>query len=156
MQDNETRIYPPQVEKGQTLTIPELEKVLGVKYPHPKWWSKLLNLRERIYRDRQRQGLPTVTIRTLQFQLVVCDDSEASVYNRSMGKRGLRRFAKATARNMAVDETQLTADERDAHRRTIMRQAMLLRGIRSAQHCTPPELPTQQRVTPKMLVGSNN
>jgi hypothetical protein len=154
--DNETRPYPPQVTKGQTLTIPELEKVLGVKYPHPMWWSKILNLRNRIYRDRERQGLPAVTIRTERFQLVVCDDSEAATYNRSMGKRGLRRFAKAAARNVAVDESKLTEEERQAHRRTIMRQALLLRGIKRAQHCNPPELSPPERITPKMLAASDN
>ena len=148
-----TQAYPPEVEKGQTLSIQELERILGVTFPHPKWWSKLLNLRNRIYRDRERKELPQVTIRTEQFALVVCTDAEAASYNRLMGKRGLVRFAKASLRNMAVDDSKLSAGERDVHRRTILRQAMILGGIRSAQHRKPPELPAPERVTPKMISG---
>src|ERR1017187_6875203 len=44
------RPYPVDVKqlvKGQTITIRELEQILGIQYPHPRWWSRVLHLKKK-------------------------------------------------------------------------------------------------------------
>ena len=112
----------------------------------------MLNLRQQIERLRAKLELPLLTTRTHRGTLVICDDSDASRYNRSMGKRGIRRFVKASARNIAVDQSQLTPEESTVHNRTLMRQAMMLAAVRGAGHRALP-CDTQKRSTPAMMTG---
>ena len=141
--------------KGQVLSVEELEKLFGMKYPDPQWWSKLLWLRTKIAQQRERRELPVITMRTSKGTLIICDDPDASTYNHSMGKRGIRRFSRAAHRNVFVDATKLSDEERQAHGRTIMRQAMMLTAIRSTAHraLPSPDGNGAKRVTPKMVKG---
>ena len=151
------RYYPLDVSrlvKGQVLTIPELEHILGVPHLDPRWWRRLLNLRRKIEVLRAKNGLSLLTTRTHRGELVICDDSDASQYNRSMGKRGIRRFARASYRNIHVDATKLTAEEGKAHGRTLLRQAMMLAAIRGARHRALPAPNGEGRRTPKMIQES--
>jgi len=125
-----------------------------LKYPNPEWSLRVLQLRNRIEVQRSRQGLTVLTMRYRHGNLVVCDDSDAADYNRSIGKRGLRKFGRASARNMAVDMTKLDDEQRMAHTRTLQRQAMLLCAIHSAQHRKVGELTgPAERTTPKMITA---
>ena len=154
--DESVRYYPLDVSrlvKGQVFSIEELEAIMGIKRDSPHWWVKLLNLRQKIERLRAKDGLPLLTTRTHKGTLVICDDADASVYNRSMGKRGIRRFAKASHRNIHVDATKLTPEQANDHGRTLMRQAMLLSAIRGARHRALPMVNGVARVTPKMVQG---
>jgi len=139
--------------KGQVLTIPELEPILGLSPTDRRWSLKLVQLQRKIEKLRERAGLPLLTMRTEKGTLVICDDADASDYNRSMGKRGLRRFGRASVRNIAVDVTKLPAEQATAHGHTLRRQAMLITAIRSVQHraLPSPESNGGGRVTPKMI-----
>ena len=153
----QVRYFPldvTQLAKGQVFTVEELKEIMHTTRDDPRWWLKLLTLRQQIERLRMRQGLPLLTTRTHKGTLVICDDADASVYNRSMGKRGIRRFARASYHNIAVDMTKLTDDQRMAHERTIMRQAIMLSAIRGAAHRALPAPMAQARVTPPMLAGA--
>ena len=150
------RYYPLDVTtlaKGRVFTIEELETIMGIKRDDPRWWLKLLALRQQIEKLRAKLDLPLLTTRTHRGTLIVCDDGDASVYNRNMGRRGIRRFSRASYRNMAVDVTKLTEEQATAHGRTIMRQAMMLVALRGAQHRALPGPNGNERVTPKMVVG---
>lgn len=150
------RYYPLDVSslvKGQVLTIPELETILGITRSDTRWWQKLLNLRQKIEHLRARDGLPLLTTRTRCGELLICDDGDASNYNRSMGKRGIRRFARASYRNIHVDATKLTEEQSKAHGRTLMRQAMMLAAIRTARHQAIPGPNGNTRTTPRMVEG---
>jgi hypothetical protein len=152
------RYYPLDVSKlvkGQVLTIPELEPILGLSKDDRQWSLKLVQLQRKIEKLRERTGLPLLTMRTEKGTLVICDDAGASDYNRSMGKRGLRRFGRASVRNIAVDVTKLPTEMAAAHGHTLRRQAMLITAIRSVQHraLTSPETNGNGRVTPKMIGG---
>lgn len=153
---SEVKYYPLDVtslQKGQVLDIPQLEKIMNVERHDLRWPLKLLNLRAQIERLRAKMGLPVVTMRIRGGCLVVCDDTDASQYNRSMGKRGIRRFVRASVRNVAVDTSKLDDEQKQAHGRTLMRNAMMLAAIRSAQHRGVPSLEPPKRVTPKMVTG---
>ena len=152
----QVRYFPLDVTrltKGQVLGIEELEQILGTTRDDPRWWLKVLSLRQKIERLRANQGLPLLTMRTEHGKLIVCDDSDASQYNRNMGRRGIRRFARASHRNIAVDATKLTEEEAKSHGRTIMRQAMMLVAIRGARHRALPSVNGTTRTTPKMVAG---
>jgi len=152
------RYFPLDVRKlvkGQVLTIPELEPILALAPTDRRWPLKLVQLQRKIEQLRDRAGLPLLTLRTEKGTLVICDDEGAANYNRSMGKRGLRRFGRASVRNIAVDVTKLQAEMAAAHGHTLRRQAMLITAIRSVQHraLTSPETNCNGRVTPKMIGG---
>lgn len=147
--------YPLDVSKltkGQVLTLAELEPILGVSPTSRKWPLKLLNLRQKIETLRRGLGLPIFTFRVKRGELLVCDDSDASQYNRSMGKRGIKRFRRASVRNLAVDTSKLTDEERQTHERTVLRQAMMLAAIRGVMH-KQPAIAAPQRTTPPMVSG---
>jgi hypothetical protein len=150
------RYYPLDVAKltkGQVFSIEELEKILGTTAADPRWWQKVLNLKARIERLRARDGLPLLTMATPGNRLVILDDEDASKYNCRMGKRGLRRFARASYRNLAVDATKLTDEQAKTHSRTLMRQAMMLAAIRSTRARAISVDGGAGRVTPKMVCG---
>lgn len=153
------RIFPLDVTrlvKGQVLGIEELEQIMGTTRADSRWWLRLLSLRQKIERMRAKQGLPVLTMRTHKGTLIICDDGDASQYNRVIGKRGIRRFARASYRNIHVDATKLTAEQAKSHGRTIMRQAMMLAAIRGARHRALPAPEGNGRVTPKMVAGPVN
>lgn len=143
-------IDPTSLQKGQVLSIETLEQVLHMRHPNMRWGLAVLNLAAWIARRRAMLGLPMLTMHSDHDTLVICTDAQASVYNARSGKRGLRRFHKAVVRNVAVDMSQLTADDRKEHQSRLSRQAILLTAIRKAQH-TPPTLKPPGRVTPPML-----
>jgi len=141
--------------KGQVLSIPELEQYLGKFVDQTQWQLRLMCFVNKIRQQRERRELPVLTMRTRKGSLVICDDSDASWYNRHMGKRGIKRFSRACIRNVFVDVTKLTPEEAETHHRTIMRQAMMQVAIRSSQHRAligPSDKPVE-RVTPKMVRG---
>ena len=153
---NNVQYHPLDVAaivKGQVLTIEELKPILGVPPERKMEWAlRLLVLRQKIETQRRRRGLPVITMRIRKGTLVICDDSEAAEYNESMGKRGIRRFSRACARNLAVDVTKLTPEESAAHLRVIARQAMVFGAMNTARHQALPAPSTApQRVTPKMV-----
>ena len=142
--------------KGQTLTVEYLRTIPGmaeIEPQSPQWGLRLLTLRVKIERLRAQLGLPVLTMRIHKGTLIVCDDSGASIYNRSMGKRGIRRFTRASVRNLCVDMSKLTTEEAQAHQRTLMRQAMMLVAIREARHRGLPKPAETERTTPRMVAG---
>ena len=156
---NEARVrYSPldvsRLIKGQIIQVAELEPIIGLTYPDPRWSLRVLQLRSKIEVQRDRKGLSVLTMRYHAGTLVICDDSEAATYNHSMGKRSLRRFRRATIRNIAVDISKLTLAQQDEHLRTLRRQAMLVGAIRHAQYAKPLELECpKERTTPPMLTA---
>jgi hypothetical protein len=139
--------------KGQVLSIAELEPIIRLKHPDERWGLRLLRLKKNIDTLRARLGLQLLTMRNDHDTLVICDDANAASYNRSMVKRGVRRVRRAAARNIAVDVSKLTDEDRKAHERAIQRQAMLLAAIRVAGHKQPSALTSGGRVTPKMVTA---
>lgn len=139
-----------KLTKGQTLAIAELEPILGLKYPDERWGFRLMRLRAKIEMLRNRLDLPVITLRSRHGELLVCDDADASQYNRAMGRRGIKRFRRAAARNIAVDVSQLPEEDQQTHERTLRRQAMMLIAIRKASHAKQIAGPSQ-RTTPPMV-----
>lgn len=153
---NSPIIYPLNVstlEKGQVIERATLEEIFGIQSTDRRWGFRLLRLRAFIEKRRRDLGLPVVTLRSKDGKLIVCDDNDAASYNRGMGKRGLKRFRKATYRNLHVDSTRLTHEERQAHENTIKRQAILMRAITGATRVKKLEQPNG-RTTPRMIAGN--
>jgi hypothetical protein len=144
---DETKLF-----KGQAFTVAELEPMLGLKFPHDQWWSRLLGLKEWITRRRREVGLPELTMRTPRGVLVILTDSEATRYNAKMQKHGIRRFSRAGRRNAAVDRSQLTEAERGIHDRSLARHAMIRRAIIGAVRA-PLTVEGPKRTTPPMVAG---
>lgn len=144
--------HPPKVEKGDRLTVEQLAPILNLPYPHEKWWRKLLHLKAKIQRDRENREMPPVTMTTKGDGLQVLTDAEAAEYNRRHGKNDLHRYGRRIRLNLAVDETKLTPEELEIHRRAVKRQALIYVAIRSARHAAlPAPSGPVERVAPPML-----
>ena len=139
------------LRKGQVLTIAELQRILHLNYPDKRWWSKLLGFKAWVEKRRAVLNLPTFTIRTPHDTLTILNDSQAAIYNRGMARRGIRRFRRSARRNQAVDQSQLTDEERAAHGRTLERHAKLALAIRKAATMELPVIAPPTRTTPPML-----
>jgi hypothetical protein len=155
MDTDNVKYHPMNVrtlEKGQTITVPELERILHVSIDHHSWWAKVLGLKQWIVTERSKLELPYITISQKGFHggLHVCTDAEAADYNTRRGKHGRRTIFKALKGKLAVDVNQLTAAERQVHEVSLKRLAFYARGLRKhapQELAAPPE-----RTTPPMLV----
>src|SRR5208337_3789481 len=110
---SEPKPYPIDVRalvKGQTITVPELEKILGVTIEKPNFWARVLVLEKKIITQRARLGLPYFTLNQKGSHggLHVCTDSEATKYNSQCAQHGKQKLRKALRGKLAVDVSQLT------------------------------------------------
>jgi hypothetical protein len=148
--------YPLDVTKltkGQVISIAELEHILVMRRDNLQWWKRLLQLKHKIEVNRKRMGLPELTMHTHGGELVVCTDAEASQYNKRRRKIGIRHSLRAVRRNLSVDDSQLTQEEREAHHREIMRGGMLISAIRGATRRKPPQIEERKRAAPPMVAS---
>jgi len=158
---SEPKPYPIDVRalvKGQTITVPELEKILGVTIENPDWWARVLILKKKIIIQRARLGLPYFTLNQRGWHggLHVCTDSEATKYTSQRAQHGKRTFRNALRGKLAVDVSQLTDDEKKDHEVTLKRMAFEARAWRKASREAIPELAAPpERTTPKMIQGEN-
>ena len=65
---NEARVrYSPldvsRLIKGQIIQVAELEPIIGLTYPDPRWSLRVLQLRSKIEVQRDRKGLSVLTMR---------------------------------------------------------------------------------------------
>jgi hypothetical protein len=139
--------------KGRVFGLDELEEIMGMQRTSPLWHFGLLRLQRQIARLRQTLGLELLTTRVKRGSLLICADADAAAYNRGMGKRGIRRFARACRRNLAVDATKLSQADASAHGRTLLRQAMMLAAIRSSARAELLNTESPARTTPKMIAS---
>ena len=129
--------YPLDVSllrKGQVIPVVELESILGVPATDRFWSVKLFRLKRRINVRRADLGLPLLTMSSDHGALVICDDKAASNLNRKKGKQCVRGYKRAAACNVCVDASQLDDESKKMHERTLLRQAMVLRAIKSVSH----------------------
>ena len=141
-----------QLHKGQVIEVLEIERITGTPRRHAEYPLKVLWLRTKIEKELRKLG-QTLTMRIHKGALVICDDSDAAKYNRRQGRLKIRAYRRAHKRNVAVDMSKLTADERRDHERTLVIQGTLLGAIHSAKRQLAG--PTAQpRRTPALTDGT--
>jgi len=147
--------YPLDVtvlRKGQVFSVEELEAIFSIPRASELWPFRVMSLQRFIAKRRRDLGLCILTTRTHKGTLIICDDADAARYNHQVGKRGIRKFGRALHRNLAVDQSKLSAQERELHTKAIMRQAMIAAAIRQVSHRKPP-VEGPARTAPPMVAG---
>ena len=119
-----------RLTKGTVIQVEEIENITGYKRMHRLYPLQLLKLRNKCNRELRKRGI-VLTLRCHKGNLVVCDDSEASRYNRKQGRSGMRRFARSHYRNLAVDATALESTERKQHDNTLLVNGRILSAMRT-------------------------
>lgn len=145
--------YPLDVRtlsKGDIISAAECERLTGGKRSQPNYPLMLLGLRDAIARELKKIGV-VYTLRISHGEILVCTDAEAARYNRRIVKLSVRRVRRSHIRNLHVDTSKLTDEQRKSHERSIIHSGILLAASRSSRKkLGPPASP--ERKTPVIKV----
>lgn len=117
------------LHKGDYLSPVEIEEITGEIEGTQEYQLALLQLRQEIENRLCFLGRPA-TIKTEEAGLRVLTDSEAAIYNARHGELARFKLFRALRRNQAVDETNLSAPERQAHYRTLEVQGKYVQALK--------------------------
>jgi hypothetical protein len=149
MMIQERKPYPfdlTKLGKGSVIQSSEIERVTGGKADSRNFGLDVMTAKGMLDRQFRDAGI-TLTTRTSKGTIIICDDSDASRYNRKSGRSGLRRFGRSHVRNLAVDVSKLTEEERKDHEKTLLTNGRLLAAVSKIRH--QPLLPApKKRETP--------
>lgn len=137
------------IQKGEVLTWERIAELVGC-YPDHATPEQLLSLKGKIERGLWRRDKEW-TLRIRHGEIHVLTDTEAAVYNRRYFKSYLRRARRRNRHALAVDRSNMTDEERQAHEQSLLTQGRILVAINVARR--KPELVGHERKTPSMLVG---
>jgi hypothetical protein len=135
MNDTPAQPFPLDFEalrKGDVIAPEVIEAAYRVSRADRNYQLATMKLKERIERDLEARGYP-VTIKQEKDALRILTDPEAVEYNDAAFKASLRAIGRAHHRLCVVDTEQLTEQERRAHSRAVMGQAMQIAGMRNAR-----------------------
>ena len=155
--DNEQQVnhYPLNfgaLKKGDRFSVEQLAEIVHCHQGSAKFQLKVLALRGRIDDELKARGT-LWTVKSDHGALVICEDSDAAITNRKRGRKAIRQFARSHARNLAVDQTKLTDDERKQHERTLLVNGSVLCAIKKER--TKLKLSTAERKTPGLIVSES-
>jgi len=142
-----------QLAKGQVITIAELEKLIGLKFPDYHWSLRVCGLQGRINKQRTRRGMTLLTMYQRKGELVICDEVAASVYGRKRVRHGARKIRRAHEAMRDVDDSKMSPEEQKRHQRWLSQMAMMRASISAIRHGRIPQVKRPERVTPPMVPG---
>lgn len=123
------KYYPldfDSLQKGDTITVEQLEEIIGHNRLTTRYNLGVLNLCERIRRELEDRG-KHITTAVIKGALRLLTDEEAAEYTHRQFKVGLRKSARYHQQQLHVVTTNLSEVQRQQHeRRIIINSAMLL------------------------------
>jgi hypothetical protein len=132
MKTTEYPIATDELQKGDVITIDELESATEARRDSPRFWAAVLRVSDYIaarFRDRGE----IVTIRQDGGALRILTDEEATVYNERAAECGLAKMGRALVRQMGVDVRNLTEGQRRDHERRLLVQSKTLQAARAGR-----------------------
>ncbi len=120
-----------KLEKGSKLPPALLARVIGVdrETEYRDYLLGCLQIRAVIAAHFLTEHNLIVTIVSEKDALRILDDAPAADSNRRAGKRALKMYRSAHRRNVAVDASKLSQDEREQHTRTLEVQSKYLQAM---------------------------
>lgn len=121
-----TNQYPidfDAVTKGQTFTTEELERITGQSPGTDAWVWELRGLQDGIQRRR------LFTVKNNGLELRVLTDTEAALHNQKLFRQNMRGMFARHRLDLAVDQSNLTPDERDRHGDNLITQSRYLTAL---------------------------
>lgn len=129
MDTTEHPIATDSLSKGDVIVAVDLERALGVKRETDAYRLGLRRIVDYITRRFRDRG-EIVTVVERRHCIVILTDAEASEYNAQRFTIELRGAARAHARNLGVDRSQLTSEQAAHHDRALQTNGRILHAIR--------------------------
>lgn len=107
------------LQKGDFIPSEVIEQVRDVTVGTQAFAFELMRLRTEIEASFLKRTGKRATVKSEGNGLRVLTDSEATEYNAGMVEQGRRRIFTSHARNVDVDENQLTSGEKKEHTRRV-------------------------------------
>lgn len=104
------------LEKGSTISVDEVERIIGAERHTVEYGLKALGLTQQIDRDMYARGI-VVVVRMDKGAIVVCTDPEASGYTEHRMATLFKHMGRMLAKHQAVDVGNLTLAKRHSHDR---------------------------------------
>lgn len=121
-----------EVHKGWQLTPDELEDRTGIKQTSKKFELAVMSLAKRLAKELKDDGRPcTVAIR--KGCLRVLTDAEATEYNAGRDAQAVRCIMEAHNRQMAVDVSNLSAEQVEKHDRRLIASGLHVAALKEAR-----------------------
>ena len=137
-----------ELQKGTSISAERLEQIVGVPRTHKDYAFKVLAVKERIERELRDRG-KVITIAIIRDSLELLPDEAAARYNKQQNRIGLRKVMRSHNRNMHVDVTQLTQEQREEHDKELLVTGQILSAVRSIRRKLLPQ--PHERQTPGLL-----
>jgi hypothetical protein len=128
-----TEIHPfdcSKLNKGDTIPAAVIETATNSKRTDRNYRLKMLNLRDFIFKQLIVEKRPA-TVRISGDTIKILSDSEASPYNDKHFAFGHQKAQRAFARNLFVDRSKLTEEERITHDHRVYVQGRILQAMRA-------------------------
>lgn len=128
------KIYPldvKELKKGQSFTGEELASIIGCPLDSKKFPFQRIALRKFIERESRRLGMP-LHVSTPGKGLHIMTESEAAKAEPARSKQGIRAGARAHARSLDVDITQLPDKERAKFEEQVNKNARIFSAAQAA------------------------
>jgi hypothetical protein len=138
------------LQKGDVISVEQIENIFGIKRTDRNFWAKTLNLRDRIAKEMIDRNRP-VTVRTSQGALHICQDREATVYNHKRVGHAYRTMIKAHRRQLCVDVSDFTVEEKTEHDKRLLTSGAMSAACMAVRRS--PKLAAAVRKTPGLLGG---
>jgi predicted small secreted protein len=126
-----TEKYPfdfDALQKGDLIDAIHIEKVLRLSRGTPAYQLKLMGLKDEVERELMQRGRP-VTVKIEKQSLRILTDAEATEYNEARFNHQLRGAKRSFHRQMNVDVSQLTEDQKASHERRVLWQGGIMTAI---------------------------
>lgn len=121
------------LEKGDYIEPGIVEKIVGMSQEHRSYGLACMGLRAQIERHFAVKKEMIVTVKCEESGVRILTDNEASVYNHNTVKRGARQIMNGQARNLAVDASKLSDQERRDHDRRLVTDGAYAQAVRKVK-----------------------
>lgn len=125
------------LERGSVIPPDDIEGAYGVNRTHRDYGMSMLRMRTEVYQYFMRERADCVTICNQGDALRLLTHQEQAEYVPRAQARAIRSFAKRHREDLAIDEEQLTPEERERRRVRLLKSSWLLQQSRKK----PPKLP---------------
>lgn len=133
---SEAKRHPFDVEalnKGDTISAAEIEAAYGISREDKRYGLRLQQAKSFIERQAFVHRGELWTIHSVKDQLHICTDAEALEYNEHAFEAGFNRMKASHIRTLAIDVTQLDAEDRQILERCQHSQSVQLQAIKNSR-----------------------
>jgi hypothetical protein len=126
-----------KLKKGDVITLPQLEMLVGLPAKHGTFKLQVLKLKEDISRRFRENHQQVITIAEVRGALHILTDELAAAYNARTFSHGRRKMRRSFYRNMGVDVRKLAAPDIIEHEKHLLHEGWVLQAMAGANKQRP-------------------